>query len=357
MKLALIITLCCVGGLLLIFGIALLARFCKSVYGKKDKVENNSAEGVESLPVEKTAEESAVEETAEAVVEEQNEEVKDEESVVEEKKEEGDEQIIVVDADPTPANVSNFTEEEIVIGDLDEKIEEVNLIEPEPEKEPDAVTIEAVKEVDPKVRVVTRVIPADENVKKIRVIKKVIIKKVPAPAVAPVAAVAATAVVSKPTPKPAPVVKEEPKSSGSFGQRIPFAEKMLLAEKKVQGYYDTINNEFNSFRQMHARVSVAGVSYRFGRDLVAKITYRGKTMKLHLALKIKDYDENIYFQQDMKSVKAYKEVPFTVKVKSDRGLKNALVLVNEMCNKHGIEKKTRYQTIDSIEPLKEWIKK
>ena len=178
--------------------------------------------------------------------------------------------------------------------------------------------------------------------------------------------------VPEPEPEPAPVVEEVPvtaepepvaeapvvetvvvSGSDDANKRIPFAHKMLFMDKKTQSFYDTLNNAFKGMRKINIRVSTKGVSYRLGRDLVAKITVRGKTMKLHLALNVNNFDEKIYFQKDLSSVKAYAEVPCTVKVKSDRGLKNALKLVDALAETHGIEKKTRFIPIDSIEALKE----
>ena len=140
-------------------------------------------------------------------------------------------------------------------------------------------------------------------------------------------------------------------------KRIPFAQKMLFIDKKTQSYYNAINNAFKAMRKVNARVSTKGVSYRLGRDLVAKITVRGKTMKLHLALDVNKFDEKIYFQKDLSAVKAYADVPCTVKVKSDRGLKNALKLVDALAETHGIEKKMRFIEVDSIELLKEIVNK
>ena len=165
-----------------------------------------------------------------------------------------------------------------------------------------------------------------------------------------------------PQPEPEPVVEETPveeldvetaNGNDDASKRIPFAHKMLFIDKKTQSFYDALNNAFKGMRKINIRVSTKGVSYRLGRDLVAKITIRGKTMKLHLALNVNDFDEKIYFQKDLSSVKAYAEVPCTVKVKSDRGLKNALKLVDALAETHGIEKKTRFIPIDSIEALKE----
>lgn len=135
-------------------------------------------------------------------------------------------------------------------------------------------------------------------------------------------------------------------------RRIPFCEKMMGMDAKTQEYYDTIHNEFRSYRKINPRISAKGVSYRLGRVLVAKITLRGKTMKLHLALNIADFEPNVYFQKDMSDVKAYAEVPFTVKVKSDRGLKNAIKLVTALAEQKEIVRKTRFETINSIEELK-----
>ena len=139
-------------------------------------------------------------------------------------------------------------------------------------------------------------------------------------------------------------------------RRIPFAEKMLYIDRKTQEYYDAIYNEFISYRRINPRVSSKGVSFRLGRELVAKLTVRGKTMKMHLALDVKDFEENIYFQKDLSDVKAYEEVPFTVKVKSDRGLKNALKLIDALVAKKAIEKKTRFNKVEAVEELKEIAK-
>ncbi len=140
-----------------------------------------------------------------------------------------------------------------------------------------------------------------------------------------------------------------------LAKRLTFAQKMLELDKKTQEYYDAVNNAFKALRKINARVSSKGVSYRLGKELVAKVTVRGKTMKLHLALDVNAFPVNVYFQNDLSSVKTYKDVPFTVKVKSDRGLKNALKLIEALAKDKSIESKVRYTKIDSLEALKELI--
>lgn len=140
-------------------------------------------------------------------------------------------------------------------------------------------------------------------------------------------------------------------------KRVPFAEKLLGLDAKTQEYYDMLVNEFISFRKINRRISTPCLSLRFGRELVAKITARGKTMKLHLNLDVTKFEPNVFFQKDLSDVKAYAEVPFTVKVKSDRAVKNAIKLIGALAETHGIEKKVRYEKIDALSELKESLNK
>lgn len=162
-------------------------------------------------------------------------------------------------------------------------------------------------------------------------------------------------VVAEETEEVAATEEEDTEDDRFVVKRTPFAQKMLTLDAKTQIYYEKIHNAFKALRKINPRISSKGVSYRLGRELVAKISVRGKTMRLHLALNVNDFAQNIYFQKDLSDVKAYVEVPFMVKVKSDRGLKKALELVEALCQAKAIEKKVRFNEIDAIAELKEKI--
>lgn len=169
----------------------------------------------------------------------------------------------------------------------------------------------------------------------------------------------AQAVAKKANEEPAETVEEvavaEVNEGIDVAKRIAFAEKLLGLEDKVHGYYDAIYNKFISLRKINPRVSTKGVSFRLGRDLVARLTIRGKTMRLHLALDCNAFDKKIYFQTDMGDVKSYVEIPMMVKVRSDRGFKNAMKLIDALIEKEGIEAKTRYNAIDAVSSLKDTL--
>ncbi len=131
------------------------------------------------------------------------------------------------------------------------------------------------------------------------------------------------------------------------GKKVSFAEKILGLDKEIQEYFSSLYNELVSYKKVNSRLSYKCFSFRTGRKLLAKISVRGKTLTFHLALDVNALNKNVYFQRDMSHKKAYKDVPFTVKVKSGRGLKNAISLINVLANENGLVKNEKYERINA----------
>lgn len=144
------------------------------------------------------------------------------------------------------------------------------------------------------------------------------------------------------------IVDDDNAFSIASNKRTSFSEKLLSLEKSVQEYFNSLHNELVSYKKVRGRLSFKGVSYRTGRKLLAKITVRGKTLKLHLGLNVEEFNKNVFFQQDYSDVKAYVEVPFTVKVKSNRAEKNAVKLITELMAKNGVAKNDKYTRVNAL---------
>ncbi len=138
--------------------------------------------------------------------------------------------------------------------------------------------------------------------------------------------------------------------------KVSFAQKLLSLEKQKREYFSNIHNEFLSYKKVRARLSFRGLSYRFGKNLLAKITIRGKTLKLHLALKVTDFNNNVYFQKDLSNVKAYQNVGFTVKIKSNRGQNNAIKLIDVLSKDFMLVKNEKYVPVNVIKEFKDHVK-
>ncbi len=132
------------------------------------------------------------------------------------------------------------------------------------------------------------------------------------------------------------------------GTKKPFSEKILSLNTEIQAYFNALHNELCSYKKLKARLSRKCMSYRVAKKLLAKVSVRGKTLTLNLALNVNEFNYNTYFQKDTSKVNAYKDVPFAVKVKSDRGFKKATSLVNALATINGLEKNKTHEEINIV---------
>ena len=135
-------------------------------------------------------------------------------------------------------------------------------------------------------------------------------------------------------------------------EKIPFNKKLLGLSDEVKKYFSEVHNELISFEKVNYRISNKAITYKRGRKTLAKMVVRGKTLKLHLALGLEDYPKTVFFQEDSGNIKAYEEVPFTVKIKSSRGQNNAIKLVNNLAESNSLKKQEQFQKEDVLKVLK-----
>lgn len=124
-----------------------------------------------------------------------------------------------------------------------------------------------------------------------------------------------------------------------------FENKIFNASNTVKYYYSELKNTLLSYKKIKCKQSNAGDSFRQGNNLVARITYNGNKLRLHLALNPKDYNVNDYNHYSMINVNAYKDVPFTLEIAGRRDLIAAAKLIQDaMGNKFVVylDKKREY---------------
>ena len=141
---------------------------------------------------------------------------------------------------------------------------------------------------------------------------------------------------------------EDPEDDREPVKKLAFYDKMLVAEDKNKEFFNGLYNCFKKYRDLNVRITTSCVTCRYDGKMVGKIALHGKTVKLYLSLDVNKFPVTVFFQKDVSALKAYQEVPFAVKVKSDRGLANAKKLIAAMAEEKGIVKKVRYTEVDSI---------
>lgn len=121
---------------------------------------------------------------------------------------------------------------------------------------------------------------------------------------------------------------EEPGAFAFPGVRYEkdFQAKIRLADEKTRAYFLEIANALLSLRRVKMRVSRACCTFTAGRNKLAKIAIKGKTLYFYTALE-RDSLPAGFFARDVSFVKRYEATPTLLRVRGPRGLKNALAAV------------------------------
>lgn len=109
-----------------------------------------------------------------------------------------------------------------------------------------------------------------------------------------------------------------------------FVGSLCQSNYDIQTYYSAIKNQLLSYKKVNSRVSFYYDTFNKGRRTLAKLAMKGKTLVLYLSLNPDNYVKTKYHQVSVKDVKKHADTPMMVKVKSDRGLKYAIELVDEV---------------------------
>lgn len=115
-----------------------------------------------------------------------------------------------------------------------------------------------------------------------------------------------------------------------------FIAKIIQSDDKLKTYYGEIRNELMRYK-VKTRVSWKYETFKTGRKLLAKISVRGKTLSLYLALDPAAYADTKYKIDDVSSVAKNADVPTLYKIKNDRRCKYAKELIADLMNANGLE--------------------
>ena len=113
-----------------------------------------------------------------------------------------------------------------------------------------------------------------------------------------------------------------------------FMAKLCCSDEGIKTYYQRITDRFLSYKKVSSRVSWSYAVLSRGRTVLAKMIIRGKTLRLYLALDVSDVAKK--YHATAVSSKKFSATPCYIKIKSERGLKFALELVDVVCNKYQI---------------------
>lgn len=128
-----------------------------------------------------------------------------------------------------------------------------------------------------------------------------------------------------------------------------FRARLIQSEDEVKEWYGTLKNAILSYDRVSSRISWKNESFSYRRNAVAKIFIKGKTLYLYLALNPADYAESKYKLEDVSNVSQFADTPALYKLKSEKRVRYAQELIDQICTKLGSKKLDR-EPVDYYEP-------
>ena len=112
-----------------------------------------------------------------------------------------------------------------------------------------------------------------------------------------------------------------------------FIARIIQSSDDQKKYYGEVRNALLSYRKVNSNIAWGAERFHKGRETIARFKIRGKTLVLYLALDPAEHEYSVYHQKDVSNNKSLHGTPMMIKIKSPRGVKKAIRLVDIMLEK------------------------
>ena len=132
--------------------------------------------------------------------------------------------------------------------------------------------------------------------------------------------------------------------------RWSFTGRLHQAPETVAQYYNDIKNAFLRYKKVRSRISWSCDTISYGKEQLAKFVLTQKTLYVYLALSPKDLEGTKYFFKDESDTKKYEKVPLRVRVRSERGVKYTIELIEKIAESKELQLAKNYEVADYTLP-------
>ncbi|MGN1104922.1 MAG: hypothetical protein ACI4QI_08645 [Candidatus Coproplasma sp.] len=137
-----------------------------------------------------------------------------------------------------------------------------------------------------------------------------------------------------------------------------FIARIIQGTDEQKNYYGQVKTALLSYKKVNSNVAWGAERFNKGRETIARFKIRGKTLCLYLALDPAEFETSVYHHVDVSDNKSMHGTPMMVKIKSPRGVKKAIRLIDIMLEKRdGIKRNVAerdyaamypYETIEEL---------
>ena len=124
-----------------------------------------------------------------------------------------------------------------------------------------------------------------------------------------------------------------------------FLANVIQSDATVKAYYSELKNYILSYKGAKARIAWRYETFKKGRYQLFRIKLRGRTLCLYCALDPAEFDPAKYFHEACDK-KMFENVPMLVRIRSDRGFRKALELVDITMAKFEMKPDKKFVAVD-----------
>ena len=118
-----------------------------------------------------------------------------------------------------------------------------------------------------------------------------------------------------------------------------FIARIIQSDDDCKQYYGAVKQALLSYKKVNSNVAWSNERFNKGRETIARMKIRGKTLVIYLALDPNEYKTSVYHHADVSNNNSVPGTPMMIKVKSPLGVRKAIRLIDEMLAKRNGEKR------------------
>lgn len=134
------------------------------------------------------------------------------------------------------------------------------------------------------------------------------------------------------------VIEEESVDAGILRYDRSFTARLIQSDDDTKHWYTMIKNELLSYKKIKDRMSWKKETYKYGKQVVARLGYRGKTLCLFLALDYAEFVDTKYKLEDVSVNKSFADTPCMYRIRNERRVKYAYDLIAKVMEKIGTKR-------------------
>ncbi len=129
---------------------------------------------------------------------------------------------------------------------------------------------------------------------------------------------------------------EESAEGGTLRYDKSFTARLIQADDETKQWYTEIKNGLLGYKKVHDRMSWKRETYRVGRETVARLSFRGKTLCLFLPLYAADLEGSKYKVEDVSDNASCADTPCMYRIKNAKRARYAGELFALVMEKMGV---------------------